>query len=210
LYLQFSGQGIDQLQLSSLAMAALFYWVSRSQNRVNLILVAVFINIALLTFFYDAALLNPQFYILPTLSTVLVLAHLFSDNLTDQQQQQIRLVCGIVMIGCSSYFNILDFNSNLWYPVTAALISSLAVVLGIGLQIRIYLLLGFGFFVLNTLAVVVHTILNQPPQMLRLIVGLIFLMMGLGFLGSYLLFQMKRKEILAQYHFYQNKIKQWR
>jgi hypothetical protein len=56
---------------------------------------------------------------------------------------------------------------------------------------------------------VTHTILNQPPEMFRLIIGLIFLLMGLLFLGSYLLFQMKRKELLEQYHLYQNNLKQW-
>ena len=45
--------------------------------------------------------------------------------------------------------------------------------------------------------------------MFRLIVGMIFLLMGILFLGSYLLFQMKRREILEQYRFYQDKISQW-
>jgi hypothetical protein len=208
-FLYISGQSVDQMELSSLAMAALFYWVSRTRSRVNLILVAVFINAALLAFFYNTGMNNLQFYLLPTLSTVLILAHLFSDDLSDLQQQRIRLICGVLLIGSSSYFNILDFNTSLWYPVTASLLSSIAVVLGIGLQIRIYLYLGFGFFVLNTFAVVTHTILNQPPEMFRLIIGLIFLLMGLLFLGSYLLFQMKRKELLEQYHLYQNNLKEW-
>lgn len=209
IYLQLSGQGVAGIELGSLVMAALFYWVSKTQNRGNLILVAVFINVALLTFFYKTSYLNVQFYLLPTLTTILILAHLFSDNLTDQQQQKIRLICGMVMIGSSSYFNILDFNTSLWYPVTASLLSSLAVVVGMSLQIRIYLYMGFGFFILNTFAVVTNTILNQPPEMFRLIVGMIFLLMGLLFLGSYLLFQMKRKELLAQYLSYRDKISNW-
>jgi hypothetical protein len=209
LYMQLSGQSVDHVELSSLAMAALFYVVSRTQNRANLILVAIFVNAALLTYFYAAEMRNLQFYLVPTLSTVLILAHLFSDSLTDTQQQQIRLICGMVMIGSSSYFNILEFNVSLWYPVTASLLSALAVVLGTSLQIRVYLYLGFGFFVLNTFAVVVHTILNQPPEVFRLIVGMIFLTMGILFLGSYLLFQMKRQELLEQYQFYQSKIGQW-
>lgn len=209
IYLQFSGHSVEGIELSSLVMAALFYWVSKTQNRENLILVAVFINVALLTFFYHTSYLNIQFYLLPTLTTILILAHLFSDKLNEQQQQKIRLICGMVMIGSSSYFNVLDFNTSLWYPVTASLLSSLAVIVGMSLQIRIYLYMGFGFFILNTFAVVTHTILNQPPEMFRLIIGMIFLLMGLLFLGSYLLFQMKRKELLAQYLSYRDKISNW-
>jgi hypothetical protein len=77
--------------------------------------------------------------------------------------------------------------------------SALAVVVGIALRIRIYLYLGFGAFAFNALTVLIHVIQNQPPTQTKLIIGAIFLLVGVIFTGSFLLMQIKRQEILKRY-----------
>jgi uncharacterized membrane protein YgdD (TMEM256/DUF423 family) len=113
------------------------------------------------------------------------------------------------MLGTSTVFNAASFEASIWYPVTAALMAAAGVVLGVSLRVRIFLYLGAAFFICNTVVVLVHLILDQPPEHTKLIVGIVFLVTGVVFTGSFLLFQMKRHEILRRYRTLQQELAGW-
>ena len=186
-------------QLGSVFLSGLYYWLSRTRSKSSLISAFAFGNAAILLFVFDLDLTNPLFYILPTVSSVLVLAHLFKESLGVRHLKAVRLYCSLILLGTSAYYSLIDFETSLWYPLAAALIAVFGVLAGISLRIRIYLFLGTFFFIFNTFAVMVNMVREQPPQYIKLIVGCLFLLTGLFFTGSFLLFQMKRQEVLGRY-----------
>lgn len=202
------GEGFSG-ELSSIYISALSYWLSRTHNRSNLIFTFFFGNIAVALFFWRQDMDNMMLYIVPALGSALVLAHLFKDQLTHNQTKQIRLYCSLAMLCISALYSIGDFNGSIWYPVTAAGIALLGVIIGISLQIRIYLYLGVAFFFINAVGAVGNVIITQPPEHIKLTVGIMFLLTGLLFIGSYIMFQMKRQQILAHYHYWRGEIDNW-
>lgn len=196
-------------EISSLYMSLLFYWLSKSTNRSNLILTFVFANAALFAFFYHHTLTNSQFYIIPVTGSMLVLAQLFKDQLTTYQLKNIRLIGSLIIITSSSFYNLVEFNNSIGYPVSAVFFSTLAVLIGTSLRIRIYLYLGITAFFVNIISVTGYMIVAQPPEHIKLIIGILFLISGLLFTASFLLFQIKRQEILAKYHHIMGDIKRW-
>lgn len=189
--------------------AALFFWVSRSGQRWVLTLAFVMGNAAILLFFNRREAVNPLFYLTPTISSMLILLHVFKDQLSTRQMSTARLFCGLILFGVSTFNNIVDFNESIWYSVTAALFSTIAVIAGISLRIRIYLYLGTSFFFVNLFAVVAHFVVAQPPEYLKLYIGIIFLFTGIAFTASFLLFQIKREEIIARYKFLLQEFSTW-
>ena len=143
------------------------------------------------------------------MASVLILAHLFKDQLAVKRQYTIRLWSSLALVATSSFYNVIDFNESLYYPLVAALIAALGVIVGIGLRVRIYLYVGFCAFLLNSLAVLVHVIRSQPESQIKLLIGVLFLIIGMLFTGSFLLFQMKRQQILNQYARLVEELKAW-
>ena len=209
LYLHISGAQALHGEFSSMLMAGLFYWLSRDNQKILKIFVFIFVNIALFLFFIANELNNWVVYLTPAVASALVLTHMFKDELTNTQIAQIRFYCGLLLLGCSSAYNLFDFNSSLWYPVSAALLSAIIVVLGISLRVRIFLYLGSGFIFLNLIGIIANAIINQPPEKTMFAVGLLFLFTGILFVASYLFFQMKREEIKAKYQQISDVISSW-
>lgn len=199
IYLYFSGGEAIHGELASLAIAGIFYWLSRQASQRLQIFVFIFINIGLFVFFDDIDLDNPLFYLTPALISVLVLAQLFKEELSSVQIKNIRFYCGLLLLGVSAFYNMLDFKSTIWLPVTAVLLSSLVVVMGISLRIRIFLYMGSAFFLVNIVGMIANVIVTQPDGRTMLAVGILFFIMGILFIATYLLFQMKREEILSRY-----------
>jgi len=160
-------------------------------------------------FFWQQEMNNLMLYLVPALASILVLTHLFKDQLSEHQAKQLRLYCSLALLSLSALYNIGDFNGSIWYPVTAAAISLLGVIVGISLQIRIYLYLGVTFFFINAVGAIGNVIVTQPTEQIKLIVGILFLLTGLLFISSYLLFQMKREQILAKYHTLRGEVDKW-
>jgi len=209
LYLGLNNSQSFSAELSSIYLAALTYWLSRTQNRNNLIFTFIFSNIAMTLFFWQQGMNNLMLYLVPALASILVLTHLFKDQLSEHQAKQLRLYCSLALLSLSALYNIGDFNGSIWYPVTAAAISLLGVIVGISLQIRIYLYLGVTFFFINAVGAIGNVIVTQPTEQIKLIVGILFLLTGLLFISSYLLFQMKREQILAKYHTLRGEVDKW-
>lgn len=209
LVVQFLTTGRWHGEIGSVYMCLLHTFLSRTQNKTNVVPAFLFGNVALLLFFYNHAYRHSLFFLTPVLASVLALAQLFKAELGANRLQTIRLLCSLIMLGTSTVFNATDFEVSIWYPVTAALMSAAGVVLGISLRVRIFLYLGAAFFICNTVAVSVHLILGQPPEHTKLIVGIVFLVTGAVFTGSFLLFQMKRHEILSRYRALQKELAGW-
>ncbi len=208
-YLHLSGGQQLHGELASTLMAAFFYWLSRRQHKSMKILVFVFANIAIFIFLKDQGFNNILLYVTPALGSALLIAQLFKDELTDFQLGQIRLYCGLILLGISAAYNILDFRASVWYPASAALLSSLIVVLGISFRIRIFLYLGSSFIFVNLIGMIANIIITQPPEKTMFAIGLLFLSMGIIFVSSYLLFQIKRDEIIVRYQSISSTIATW-
>ncbi len=207
-WLEIDGGGFHG-ETGSLLMAVLCYGFSLTHRRFNLVPAFVFANVAIFLLFLREELGNPQFYVTPATASVLILAQMFKQDLPVRRLQAIRLACGLAMLGTSTFYNVVDFDESVLYPLAAALLSTLMVVVGISLRVRIYLFLGFSSFVLNTLAVLVHVIRSQPPSQVKLMIGAIFLIIGVAFTGSFLLLQMKRQEILDRYAALRDELRSW-
>ena len=209
LVVQFLTTGRWNGEVGSLYMCLLHTVLSRTQGKTHVVPALLFGNVAILLFFYNQAYRHSLFFLTPVLASVLALAQLFKAELGASRLQTIRLLCSLIMLGTSTVFNATDFEASLWYPVTAALMAAAGVVLGITLRVRIFLYLGAAFFICNTVAVLVHLILGQPPEHTKLIVGSVFLVTGVVFTGSFLLFQMQRHEILRRYRALQQELAGW-
>lgn len=209
LWIDYRATGTLHGEAGSILMAVLSYWFSRTRRRAYLIPAFVFANLASALFLFSSGFHHLQFYILPATASVLVLAQLFKSELPEDGLRMIRLGCSLVVLGVSSFFNVVDFEESILYPLTAAFVAAGGVVLGIALRVRIYLYLGFSFFVLNTLAVLVHVIRNQPESQIKLVVGVVFLILGVVFTGSFLVLQMKRQEILDRYTELKDELDSW-
>lgn len=209
LYLHFIGGEALHGELASMIMAGLFYWLSRSSRKRLKIMVFIFANIGLFLYLLDKNVSNLMIYLLPAVSSALVLTQMFKDELTDFQVGQIRLYSGLILLGVSAAYNILDFTVSVWYPATAALVSAFVVILGISLRIRIFLYLGSAFILVNLVGMIGNVIISQPPEKTMLAVGVLFLLTGILFVVSYLLFQLKREEIKRKYQAITQTIASW-
>jgi hypothetical protein len=198
-YLHLTGAEALHGEIASMIMAGIFYWLSRSSHKSLKILVFIFANLGLFLFFIDQEYNNLLVYFGPALGSALVLTQMFKDELSESKISQIRLYCGLILLGISAAYNILDFGASVWYPAVAAMTSAFVVLLGISLRIRIFLYLGSAFVLVNIIGMVANVIINQPPDKTMFAVGLLFLVTGVLFVASYLLFQMKREEIKQKY-----------
>ena len=199
LVMQFLGDTGMHAEASSVLLALLHYYLARRKSKGHLVFAFVFGNAAIVFFLLHQGLNNLTLYLTPALASTLILAQLFKQELTDYRLKQIRLYCSLLLLGTSCYYNVVEFQVSVWYPVAAAILSTMVVLLGIALRIRIYLYLGVAFFFVNVLAALSHVIISQPPERTTLLIGAVFLAIGVLFTGSYLVFQMKREEILARY-----------
>lgn len=209
IYLYWAGGAAIHGQLASLAIAGIFYWLSRQVSQKLQLFVFAFANIALFLFFDEFDFHNPLFYLTPVLISALALTQLFKDELTAFQVKQIRFYCGLLLLGLSAAYNLLDFSTSIWYPVAAVILAALIVVVGISLRIRIFLYLGSGFFLVNIAGMIANVILTQPDGRTMFAVGLLFFVMGVLFIGTYLLFQMKREAILLRYRSVMETVDTW-
>ncbi len=207
--IQFNETGSLHGETGSLIVAIIYYGFSRSRNRINLLFSFFFANSALLLFFFHQGFDQALFYVIPTLGSALLLAQLFKDRLPLERLKQIRFSCALIMMGSSAFYNVIDFSESLWYPLVAAFVSLVGVVCGISLRIRIYLFLGVAFFFINTISIGIHLIVHQPPEHIKLIIGIIFFFTGILFTGSFLYFQMKRSQILATIKNVRDQIDTW-
>ncbi len=209
IFLYFDGQNSVHGELGSLVISALCYWFSKRINQKLQLLAFVFANLGLFLLFYSSNLNNALFYITPALTSALVLSYLLRDELSTNQLKQIRFYCGLILLGVSAGYNLLDFHSSVWLPFTAVLISSLIVVVGISLRIRIFLYLGTSFFFVNIIGMIINIIISQPDGRTLLAIGVLFFVLGILFISTYLLFQMKREEIINRYRQTLATIEQW-
>ncbi|MEM7408291.1 MAG: hypothetical protein AAF458_23580 [Pseudomonadota bacterium] len=209
LYLGWVGADGYHAEAASMLMAALYWWFARMRHRVNTVAAMVFVNVALVIFFWRLELTNLQFYVMPLAATVLTLAQMFRGQLSDDQHRLVRMLAAVAIIGTSSFYNVVDFNDSVFMPLSAAVAAAAAVVVGIALRVRVYLYLGFSAFVFNALVVLSWVIYNQPPAQTKLMIGAIFLLIGLTFTGAFLAMQMKRQEILARYQAIREELASW-
>lgn len=210
LHLVHTGTGFNYHgEISSVLMALLSFRFFRAVKKINIIYSFIFMNTAIFLFFYQKEYSNLMFYIMPLAGSALFLVQLFKDNLTGSLANKIRLLASLIMCGSSAVYNIIDFNASVWYPVIATLVSLAAVIIGVSLRIRIYLVLGVGFSIMNAVGVVAHIIINQPAENITLLIGLLFLVAGIVFTVSFLVFQMKRQQILLTYHKVMAEIGHW-
>ena len=207
-YLQISSDALHA-EIGSVFLALFYFWMSRTREKKYLLPMFLFGNAALLLFFYRLDRSHVSFYLLPSLGSVLVLAQLFKETLGVRRLKMIRLICSLIMLGVTAFYNILDFNASIWYPVTAALVAALGVIAGIAFRVRIYLFMGVAFFLLNTVAALAHVVRNQPPDLTKLAIGVVFLATGILFTGGFLFFQMKRAELLARYQHLRADLESW-
>ncbi|GEM_PF-3950276 len=196
-------------ELSSIIMAGISLWLSRAKKNVHVIFIFVFINAAMFFYFITNDCTNLMFYIFPSMSSILILTQVFKEELGHVKIKQIRFVVSLILCGTASFYNIMDFDSSIWFPVIATLISTLLVVAGISLQVRIFLYLGMLFFIVNCIGVVANIIINQPPENVTLFIGVLFLIAGVCFIISFLLFQMKRQQIIDKYHSITEELRKW-
>jgi len=209
LFIALRGGGGLHGELGSLLLAGLCYWQSKTRHKGNLILTTLFLNTAIVLFYMDMHWTHLQLFVFPIVISLLTLAQVFKEELSKTQLQGIRLTAGLALIGVSSFYNMIDFQASLLYPLSAAGVALLGVLCGISLRIRIYLFMGLGAFVFNTFAVLVHVIKNQPPDHIQLYIGCLFLLAGLFFTGSFLLFQMQRQMILLTVQNLKANIQSW-
>lgn len=196
-------------ELSSILMAGLSLWLSRAKKNVHIIFTFAFINAAMFLYFITKDCTNFMFYIFPSMSSILILTQMFKDQLGHEKTKQIRFVVSLILCGTASFYSIIDFDSSIWFPVISTLISTLLVIAGIALQIRIFLSLGMLFFIVNCIGVVANIIINQPPENVTLFIGVLFLIAGVCFITSFLLFQMKRQRIIDKYNSITKELKTW-
>lgn len=196
-------------ELSSILMAVLNLWLSKAGKNVHAIYTVIFINMALLLYFFNLDCTNLMFYIFPTMSSALILTQMFKDKLGAENTKNFRLIISLVLCGTCSFYNIMDFGGSIWYPVIATLMSVLFVVVGIPLKVRIFLYLGTLFFIVNAIGVIAHIIINQPPENITLSIGILFLVTGIFFTVSFLFFQMKRQQVIDRYHQITSELKTW-
>jgi hypothetical protein len=196
-------------ETASLLMALLSFILAKTVNKRNLIFGFIFGNLALVLLFLNQSIINPLFYIMPVVLSGLTLVQIFKDSLSESNARNIRLTLSLIMFGCVAFYNINDFNQSIFFPLTAAILSTLGVICGISLRVRIYLYLGTVFFFVNTIGVLTHVIVKQPPENTTLFIGIIFLVTGLTFIISFLVFQMKREEILERYHDIRETLTKW-
>ncbi|CAM2065900.1 hypothetical protein SCOR_11010 [Sulfidibacter corallicola] len=196
-------------EIVSLLMAGMYFAFSKTQHRRLMLAAAGFANIALGMWLSRSGFDHTLFYLVPVAASVLALSQMFRDELDERQLKAIRLVTSLVLLCVSAFYNLIDFRDSIWFPVGAALISALGVVAGISLRIRIYLFLGVGFFLLNTVTTLVHVVMIQPPGAIKLFIGVVFLALGCLFTGSFLVFQMKRQELLRRYQTLRLELSKW-
>ncbi|CCK79448.1 hypothetical protein [Desulfobacula toluolica] len=196
-------------ELSSILMAALNLWLSKAGKNVHSIYTVIFINMALLLYFFNQDCTNLMFYIFPSMYSALILIQMFKDKLGAENTKNFRLIVSLILCGTCSFYNIMDFGSSIWYPVIATFMSSFFVVAGIPLKVRIFLYLGTLFFIVNAIGVIAHIIINQPAENITLSIGILFLVAGILFTASFLFFQMKRQQVIDRYHQIASELETW-
>ncbi len=196
-------------ELASILMAMLSFRLSKTIKRSNLIYSFVFANAAILLFFFKKDYSNLLFYVLPAAGSALVLVQLFKESLTQLQIKNIRLTISLIICGTSGFYNIVDFNESIWFPVIATLVASGGVLLGISLRIRIYLYMGMVFFLVNSAGVVGHIIVNQPPENMLVFIAMLFLLGGIPLIAVFVTLQIKRQQILGRYRKLMDEIGTW-
>jgi len=198
-----------ELIISALVMAVFFWWQAKTQSKSYYWLVIIFINLAFFIFTLHQGYHHVIYVLLPIGLSLLVLTQIFDKELNSHKVKQIRFWISTVLFVCVSFYNVFDFDESILYPLIASAVSLMAVIAGISLRIRIYLYQGVTFFIVNSLGVLIHVIVNQPPASLKLIIGIVFLAVGLIFTGSFILFQMKREQILAGYSNFKELLSKW-
>lgn len=199
----------SQVELGAGLVALLFMFLARHHQKHNLIYGFLFANAALLLFFQSRSWNEVQIYTTPILISVMALAQVFKAELGSRRLSYVRLYAGLALLASSSWFNLIDFSQSVWYPLIAAIVAALLIVVGTSLRVRIYLFLGSAFLLTNLIGTLAHVIVRQPPTQVKLMIGIVSLAVGLVFLAGFLLFQAKRKQILERYAHLVQTLNEW-
>ncbi len=119
------------------------------QSPYNIGAVVGFLSFVLLLFWGKLGLAALHAYVIPTGIGVIVLLHLFRDSVRADVRNQVRMITVVVMLCCSAYYAFAD-HTYTWLQIAVMGILSLAVMtLGVGSRIKMYLLCGFGGFMVT-------------------------------------------------------------
>jgi hypothetical protein len=152
-------------------------------------LAAVAFNISVLIAWTKIGIPDPQLYALPIAASLLVLGHVYKDDLSPEQTALLRFVAlgGVYL---ASLVSILAFDVPS-HALVMACISVAGAVVGVLLRIRSYLFMGAAFLVIDLATSMVRFGLEGQNETTIVLTAL-----GLAIIGAMILFSFHRAAIL--------------
>lgn len=138
---------------------------------------------------------HPQLWLIPPALSVLIATHVQRNRLPREAIVWIRYVAmGMIFFSSSSEIFLSGFGKELWPPMVLMVLSVLAVLTGIGLQVRSFLFFGLVFVLVSMTAMVAHAQQSLQHTWPWWVLGI---SLGIGILVLFGLFEKKREEIKA-------------
>jgi hypothetical protein len=173
-----------------------------TRGKVASLLSGAALNGALIAFWLQRQVTDPQFYAIPFGVTLLVFARMFRAELSVQVRSTLRTV-GLLAIYLASASSALYFAEPGKVMLCAAICVG-GVLLGVMLRVKAYVLLGSAFLVVDVLGNMVRFGLQSP------VLGGVFLtLVGLALVGGWVAFQAQRDTVLKRYQSMQDLLAGW-
>ncbi len=184
-----------------LILVAIFYFIlgAADGSRQLALIGGAFANLALFFFWKRFPELDftehPQLWLIPPALSVLIATHVQRNRLPREAIVWIRYVAmGMIFFSSSSEIFLSGFGKELWPPMVLMVLSVLAVLTGIGLQVRSFLFFGLVFVLVSMTAMVAHAQQSLQHTWPWWVLGI---SLGIGILVLFGLFEKKREEIKA-------------
>ncbi|MDX1958914.1 MAG: hypothetical protein SFU98_10090 [Leptospiraceae bacterium] len=177
-----------------------------SSNKLYTVIGAFAANFAIFTAVMATNVNGLEIYIAPIGLFILLLSHIFRENLNDTTKQILRLVGGIFLYlpaAIKISFDI-GLGAEPIYSVVFGLICFIGILLGMIFEIRSYVYLGTVFFTLNIIANLVQEGLRNER------IGFILLSLsGLMIIGSLIFYTLKKEFVLSVVIKIRAKVSKW-
>jgi hypothetical protein len=200
------GGSNDWLGINSLAIllaGGFYFWQAiQRQSKGLAVLAAVILNIAIVSFWEEIELTDPQFYMIPIGVTILALVEILKREIPAVWHNPLRYI-GALTILVSPTFHIVDRS---WLHLIMLMMLATSVLLvSIGLRLRALMYTGTAFLIADLVAMVVCGGIDHPN--LLWIAGIGF---GAAIITLGAICENNREKLLQRMRIVSAQMEQWR
>lgn len=203
--------GFDPAILIVSVHTLLWIWAGKDEREspFNGLAIGGFAAVLMMIFWKHFSFHMLHAYVIPSGLGVLALLRLYRDRVDPAARNVIRACAMVAMMGSVAYELLTASSHTFAFHITFLLLSLLAMTLGGWLNVRIYLLLGFGGVLVDLVAIGYQAFLHMDRSFQMTLTGLAVLLLGAAFVFGSVYFKTHHAALTDKADSWKRRFRDW-